>query len=136
MKIKIRENLDYVMGYLRRGHREGIIDIPDEDFAEFEEEPFDYLERNDLYETSKIIIDDYSIEDFGHPMDIDYEVISEEKVNPILHACGLESKPRWIPVGEYSICSNCGGHSGIQYDGVEPVPLEYPYCPYCGKKMI
>lgn len=55
--------------------------------------------------------------------------------NPILYTCGLASGPRWIVLGDHAICSNCGGNSGTQYDGVEPIPRLTPYCPYCGKKM-
>lgn len=135
MKIEICENLEYIAGHLRYGHREGIVNIPEEDFEEFKNDPINYLEENDLQYECPIIIDDYEIDDCGSPTDIEWKIIPEEKINPILHACGLESRPRWIPVGEYSICSNCGSHSGIQFDGVEEAPFEYPYCPYCGSKM-
>lgn len=30
---------------------------------------------------------------------------------------------RWIDKGEYAVCMECGGRSGTQYDGVEPIPL-------------
>ena len=41
----------------------------------------------------------------------------------------------WIDNGDYAICSNCGAHSGVQYDGVEPVPRETKFCPDCGAHM-
>ena len=42
---------------------------------------------------------------------------------------------RWIDKGEYAVCTECGGRSGTQYDGVELIPLMTQYCPNCGAKM-
>lgn len=42
---------------------------------------------------------------------------------------------RWIDKGEYAVCTECGGRSGTQYDGVAPIPLMTQYCPNCGAKM-
>lgn len=41
----------------------------------------------------------------------------------------------WIDKGEYGVCTECGGQSGTQYDGVEPIPLMTQFCPNCGAKM-
>ena len=42
---------------------------------------------------------------------------------------------RWIDKGEYAVCMECGGRSGTQYDGVEPIPLMTQFCPNCGAIM-
>ena len=42
---------------------------------------------------------------------------------------------RWIDKGEYAVCTECGGRSGTQYDGVEPVSLRAQFCPNCGANM-
>ena len=42
---------------------------------------------------------------------------------------------RWIDKGEYAVCTECGGRSGTQYNGVEPIPLMTQFCPHCGTKM-
>ena len=41
----------------------------------------------------------------------------------------------WIDKGEYAVCTECGGQSGTQYDGVEPIPLMTQFCPNCGCLM-
>lgn len=51
----------------------------------------------------------------------------------------IEAKPvvhgRWIDKVEYGVCTECGGRSGTQYDGVEPIPLMTQFCPNCGAQM-
>ena len=49
-------------------------------------------------------------------------------VSPVRHGW-------WIDKGEYAVCTECGGQSGTQYDGVEPIPLMTQFCPNCGAKM-
>lgn len=53
-----------------------------------------------------------------------------------IEALSIE-KPQgeWIDTGVYAICSNCGANSGVQYDGVKPIPLKTRYCSNCGAKM-
>ena len=69
----------------------------------------------------------------GESIDADV-VISDIKgmkaadVAPVRHG-------RWIDKGEYAVCTECGGRSGTQYDGVEPIPLMTQFCPNCGAYM-
>ena len=42
---------------------------------------------------------------------------------------------RWIYKGGYAVCMECGGRSGIKYDGVNPIPLMTQFCPFCGAIM-
>ena len=56
------------------------------------------------------------------------ERILAADVAPVRHG-------RWIDKGEYAVCMECGGRSGTQYDGVEPIPLMTQFCPNCGAKM-
>ena len=69
----------------------------------------------------------------GESIDADV-VISDIKgmkaadVAPVRHG-------QWIDKGEYAVCTECGGRSGTQYDGVEPIPLMTQFCPNCGAKM-
>ena len=127
MKIEICENLEYIAGHLRDGHREGIINIPEEDFEEFKNDTLNYLEENDLQYECPIIVDDYEIEDCGSTTDIEWKIIPEEKINPILHACGLESRPRWIPLRKYSIILFS---RSIQTPIISPTSHKLPYSLY------
>ena len=54
--------------------------------------------------------------------------IPASDVAPVVHG-------RWIYKGEYAVCTECGGRSGTQYDGVEPIPLMTQFCPNCGCRM-
>ena len=62
-------------------------------------------------------------------------------VKSILHSAkpidGVEvvRHGRWIDKGGYAVCTECGGRSGTQYDGVEPIPLMTQFCPNCGCRM-
>ena len=54
--------------------------------------------------------------------------ISPSDVTPVRHG-------RWIDKGKYAVYTECGGRSGTQYDGVEPIPLMTQFCPNCGAIM-
>lgn len=42
---------------------------------------------------------------------------------------------KWLNKGDYAVCTECGERSGMQYDGVEPIPLMTKFCPNCGAKI-
>ena len=79
---------------------------------------------------------------------IDYYYLAEKiecPGEPLVYWHDIEAAPtvdavevvhgRWIDKGEYAVCTECGGRSGTQYDGVEPIPLMTQFCPNCGAKM-
>lgn len=76
------------------------------------QEFLDYMKRTDRYFNVKF----------------DIESFPNADVAPVVHG-------RWIDKGEYGVCTECGGRSGTQYDGVEPIPLMTQLCPNCGAKM-
>ena len=55
--------------------------------------------------------------------------ISPSDVTPVRHGRWIDNK------GEYAVCTECGGRSGTQYDGVELIPLMTQFCPFCGAIM-
>ena len=47
-----------------------------------------------------------------------------------------ERTGEWICKGDdYAVCSECGGSSGTQFDGVEPIPKTTAFCTCCGARM-
>lgn len=90
----------------------------------------EYIEREDLLELYRM--DDPVLNENGHvPLSVIRQNIMDipaADVAPVRHG-------RWIDKGEYAVCAECGGRSGTQYDGVEPIPLMTQFCPNCGAKM-
>ena len=77
-KIKVKFNipLEYVFGYLRYGHKEGILELTEEELQRLEKDSMKFLNEEDLLCDLDLIIDDYRIEDWGSPLEIKYEVIN------------------------------------------------------------
>ena len=68
-------------------------------------------------------------------MDEDFKKAIKKMPRDIIADVALVRHGRWIDKGEYAVCTECGGRSGTQYDGVEPIPLMTQFCPNCGAKM-
>lgn len=64
-KILIDAPLEYVIGHLRYGHLEGVIEVPDEEFEKFKENPIDFLYDNEYIDELDLLIDDWEIDDCG-----------------------------------------------------------------------
>lgn len=67
-KILIDAPLEYVAGHLRYGHLEGVIEISDEEFENFKENPIDFLYDNEYIDELDLLIDDWRVDDCG-PID-------------------------------------------------------------------
>lgn len=64
-KILINAPLEYVIGHLRYGHLEGVIEVPDEEFEKFKENPINFLYDNEYIDELDLLIDDWEIDDRG-----------------------------------------------------------------------
>lgn len=64
-QIFVNASLDYVIGHLRYGHKEGIINIPDEDIEKFKENPKQYIKDGDYMYDLDFILDDYEVDGYG-----------------------------------------------------------------------
>lgn len=76
-RIQVNALTDYVTGYLRYGHYKGIIDLNDEEFEKFKQNPIKFLNEGDF--DLNFIIDDYrieDIEDIGEICDVEYNDLS------------------------------------------------------------
>lgn len=69
-----------------------------------------------------------NMDEIQEDLDMLFCMLPAENVAPVRHG-------RWIDKGEYAVCTECGGRSGTQYDGVEPIPLMTQFCPNCGAIM-
>ena len=79
IKVKFNIPLEYVMGYLRYGHKEGILELTEEEFKRLKENPMDFIEEEDILYDLELIIDSCRIEDWGNPLEVNYEVINDSK---------------------------------------------------------
>lgn len=69
MKYKVVAYLDYVSGYLRYGHLEGIVE------AESEEALKEMMKQYDFIDKLDVKIDDYEVADYGDVGEFEYEVL-------------------------------------------------------------
>lgn len=87
-KFRVYQDADCVMGYLRYGHREGIID------ADSKEDALDKLKNEVYYDYLEFVVDDYSVEniDYGNN-EFEIEEIEDE----------TKKNNGWIPVSKDNI---------------------------------
>ena len=71
MKFKVTANVDYVMGHLRYGHLEGIIE------AKSEEELKEMLKDPDVRADLELVVDDYEVDSYGDISEFEYEVLED-----------------------------------------------------------
>ena len=67
------------MGHLRYGHKEGILELTEEEFKRLKKDPMNFIDEEDILSNLELIVDDYRIEDWGSPLEVNYEVIKSEK---------------------------------------------------------
>lgn len=78
-KVKFNIPLEYVMGYLRYGHKEGVLELTEEELGRLQENPKKFIYEEKILDKLDLIIDDYRVEDYGGIESINYEVIDYAK---------------------------------------------------------
>lgn len=58
MKFRVTQDLDYITGHLRYGHKEGIVEV------ESEEELKGLIDTGDINDYMSVEVDDYEVEDY------------------------------------------------------------------------
>ena len=76
-KVKFDIPLEYVIGRLRYGHKEGILELTEEEFKKLQEDPLDFIYNQDILCDLNLVIDDYRVEDYGGILEVNYEVIND-----------------------------------------------------------
>lgn len=71
MKFMVTADLDWIMGYLRYGHMEGIVEV------DSREELDELIYTGEIRQFLDIVVDDYRIEDYETPTD--FKVIEVNK---------------------------------------------------------
>ena len=70
MKFSVYAPVDWIMGYLRYGHMEGIIEV------DSKEELDELIRTGDIIDFLDIVVDDYRIDDFETPTDFNVTEVS------------------------------------------------------------
>ena len=78
---------------------------------------------------------DYEFEDARRIYTNGSRLIPSFRVKQMMEHYAPVRNGRWVDKGEYAVCTECGGRSGTQYDGVEPIPLMTQFCPNRGCRM-
>lgn len=68
-KFLVTADLDYVTGYLRYGHLEGIVE------AESEEALKEMMKDRSFIDYLDIVVDDYRVDDYGDIGEYEYEEV-------------------------------------------------------------
>ena len=78
-KVVITALVDYVIGHLRYGHLEGEVELTDEQLELFKKDPAKAIQELDL--DLELVIDDWEVDGYGDPYDVQYTIWKEEKGN-------------------------------------------------------
>lgn len=73
-KVFVDYPVNWIAGHLRYGHREGSIEMTDEEFEEFKQNPEKWLsDREDI--DLDLLVDDWEIDDYDNDIeDVHWEV--------------------------------------------------------------
>ena len=75
IKIKFDIPLEYIIGHLRYGHREVIIELTKEEFEKLERNPINFIYDYDILCNLDLIVDEYCVDCCGPISEVNYEVI-------------------------------------------------------------
>lgn len=73
-KIEINAPVEYVCGDLRDGYYTGTLELSEEEYQNFSENPFEFLYSDDRLENLTLNISDYEICDVGSIYDVNWKV--------------------------------------------------------------
>ncbi len=76
-KVKFNIPLEYVIGRLRYGHKEGVLELTAEEFERLQKNPKEFIYEEEILPNLDLIIDDYRVDDYGGIDDVEYEVIED-----------------------------------------------------------
>ena len=74
-KIYINAPIEYVIGHLRYGHYEGEVELTDEEFEKFKENPDKVFYDLDLTDSLDFLVDDFNIDDIGSIDEVNWKEV-------------------------------------------------------------
>ena len=63
-KVFISYPVDYIIGHLRYGHKEGTVQMTEEEFEEFKKDPIKWLKINGREYELELLVDDWEIDGY------------------------------------------------------------------------
>lgn len=80
MKLFVEYPVDWIAGHLRYGHKEGEVELTEEEYTEFKKDPTAYLKSHyeELCDNFDLLVDDYRIDDYSNDIyGVSYKEISK-----------------------------------------------------------
>ena len=72
MKFRVTKDLEYVSGYLRYGHLEGVVEVKSQ------EELDELIENGSIAEYLKVVVDDFTVDDYAESDEaVEYTLVEE-----------------------------------------------------------
>lgn len=77
VKIRIDAEPEYVDGYIKYGHFKGEVELTEEEFKKFQNNPVEAFCEFELSSHLELVVDDYEIGIYGDIDQVNYEVIED-----------------------------------------------------------
>ena len=74
-KIYINAPVEYITGHISYGHYEGEVELTDEEFEEFKENPDKAFYHLDLTDSLDLLVDDFSISGIGSIDEVNWKEV-------------------------------------------------------------
>ena len=78
-KIFINYPVDYIIGHLRYGHKEGIIEMTEKEYKEFQKNPAKWLKEDEDERLCdlELLVDDWEIDEYDSKIsDVQFEEVN------------------------------------------------------------
>lgn len=76
MKYQVTGNVEYVMGHLRYGHYEGILELTEEEVQKLQQNPH-LLRDEDCVDDLEFVVNDWAVDELGPVYELILEPIYE-----------------------------------------------------------
>ena len=75
-KVFISHPVGYIVGHLRYGHKEGVIEMTEEEYQDFQDNPEEWLKRTDNDCMLDLIVDDWEVDSYDPDIeDVEWRLV-------------------------------------------------------------